>query len=344
MKTPKAVKLPSGSWRARVTINGECVSITRQTKREAENAAMLAKAEARNNIRNAASVSASSISLADACDAYIKSREAVLSPSTVVGYRDVTRNRFRAYMSQPLTKIPWQQAVNAESRVCSPKTLRNAYRFISSVYRFHGLELPRVTLPALAPPERPWLTPEQIPVFVSSVHGTPCEIPALLALSSLRKSEVCGLAWDDVVFDDAGGITIRVRAAKLIDENGEWKVRDKTKTSASRRLVPVVIPALATALRSAPDKSGLVVRVHPETIYRQINKVCRDADLPAVGWHGLRHSFASLSFSVGIDQRSTEVIGGWEKNSPVLQKIYTHLSDLDRGKNIEKLASFFTEN
>ena len=44
MKTPKAKKLPSGSWYVRVRIDGQDVSITRPTEKEALAEAMAVKA------------------------------------------------------------------------------------------------------------------------------------------------------------------------------------------------------------------------------------------------------------------------------------------------------------
>ena len=44
MKTPKAKRLPSGSWTCRVRIDGQDISITKPTEKEAVAAAMAIKA------------------------------------------------------------------------------------------------------------------------------------------------------------------------------------------------------------------------------------------------------------------------------------------------------------
>ncbi len=85
-----------------------------------------------------------------------------------------------------------------KKRICvPPKTLTNAWRFIVSVLRNENIVPPKISLPQVSPNERPFLEPDQIKQFVSAVEGTDIEIPALLALSSLRRSEICALRWEN---------------------------------------------------------------------------------------------------------------------------------------------------
>jgi len=63
-----------------------------------------------------------------------------------------------------------------------------------------------------------------------------------------------------------------------------------------------MIPELLAALEAVEDKSGPVVRCNPNTIYHQINRVCARNGLPRVGTHGLRHSFASLGYHLGVPE------------------------------------------
>lgn len=46
MKVPKAVKLPSGNWRLSIMIDGQRISITAATKKEAERQAAALKSGA----------------------------------------------------------------------------------------------------------------------------------------------------------------------------------------------------------------------------------------------------------------------------------------------------------
>lgn len=333
MKVPTPKKLPSGNWFIHLRLGGENIPVTASNKAECINTARMIKAEYKAGKRLQVR---QPITLGDALDKYIASRENVLSPSTIIGYKDIRRNRFQPCMGKPLDKIDWQQAVNNEGK--SPKTIKNALGLMRSVYKDNGLTLPDVRLPAAVKSERPWLTAEEITRFVELVHGTPCEIPALLALHSLRKSEVCGLEWSDI---DLKAGTIRVNGALLLTESGEWVKRKQNKTLSSTRTVPIFIPALTEALEAVEDKTGYVVKVHPETPYRQIQDVCKGNGLPLVGWHGLRHSFASLCYSQGVNELTCMQLGGWS-DYQTMRKIYTHIAEADRARAVESLTGFFS--
>lgn len=335
MKTPTATKLPSGMWRCRVMVDGKTVSVTKPTKKEAEDAAALLKVEHRNGIKNSAT--GGNITLGNAIENYIKSRENVLSPSTVHGYRNIARNRFQSAMNTPLDKIRWQTVINTESRIASPKTIKNSFGLIRSVYTENMIELPPVRLPAPEVKEKLFLSPEQIPLFVEACHGNKSEIGCLLALSGLRRSEIYGLTWDDINLEQG---VIHVHASLLVDDDNNTILRQQNKTVSSTRMVPIMIPALREALEAVPDKTGAVVTDHIGRLRKRITVICTSADLPDIGVHGLRHSFASLCYSLGIDEITCQRLGGWA-DYQTMRKIYTHLAESDRLKNIDKLSRFF---
>lgn len=318
-------------------MGGEDICLTAPTQKECVKRAELIKAEYRNDINQPSA--GRDVPLTVAIDNYLEDRQNVLSPSTIVGYRDIQRNRFQSYMRKPIGIINWQQAVNREARIAGPKTVKNAFGFMKSVCRENGVILPPVKLPAAAKKEKNWLTPQQIQVFVKVFRGEKHEAAALLALHSLRKSEVCGLRWSDI---DLEKRLIHVNGAMLLDEMGKYKRREQNKTYDSNRVVPIFIPRLYTVLSELEPKEGFVIKAHPETPYRQIQKICRENNLPLVGWHGLRHSFASLCYSRGINELTCMKLGGWS-DYQTMRTIYTHLSDSDTQQGIEKLQEFFEE-
>ena len=56
--------------------------------------------------------------------------------------------------------------------------------------------------------------------------------------------------------------------------------------------------------------------------------------------HGLRHSFASLCYHLGIPAKIAMQLGGWSDMQTML-RIYTHISQRDIGARVEDLRSFF---
>lgn len=331
MKIPKARQLPSGKWYCRVRIDDQDISITRDTEKEAVAEAMAMKAGIKEAVK-----SPQRITLAQAIDNYIDARRNVLSPATIRGYKAIKKNRFQSMMRKDINQITpeqWQRAVNLEAKSVNAKTLTNSWRFLGSVIAESTGKRVSVRLPQVIPAERPWLTPEEIPNFVKAVKGDVAEIPALLALSSLRRSEIVGLRWCDIDMDN--GI-LMVNGAAVPDEKNKIVYKRETKNRTSRRTVPI-IPPLMEALEHAEHHGDFVVTYHPATVMNQVNRVCEKGGFPKVGLHGLRHSFASLAYHLGMPEKVAMEIGGWADDQ-TMHKIYTHVSE----KSVASAAAAFT--
>lgn len=337
MKTPKAKKLPSGSWFVRVRVNGQDIGITRDTEKAAVAEAMAIKA----GIKEARKTEKSATTLREAVDQFIEQRRVSLSPATIRGYRLIQKNRFQSIMDWPISKLSdadFQRAVNMEANRLNAKTIRNSWGFLSTVLREIAGRTVRVSLPHIVREERPFLQPEQIPIFLDACRGRKHEIGMLLCLHGLRASEVLDVRWDDI---DLEAGTITVHGSAVLDENQNLVHKKANKVAASRRVVPILIDQLAAAVRDAPHPSEYVCAVsNSTTLCQAVNRTCKAAGLPEVGAHGLRHSFASLAFHLGIPEETTMRLGGWS-DFQTMRKIYTHLADQDVQKHTDALKNFF---
>lgn len=336
MKIPKAELLPSGSWRVRVRVNGEDITVTRRTESEAVAEAMALKA----GLKEAAARAPKDMTLREAIDEYIEMREAALSPSTIRGYVIIRDNRFPSVMDRTINKTTdkmYQQAVNDEVRRVSTKTVKNSWGFVSSVVNeIAGRKVSCVT-PQVISKERLFLEPDEINEFVSAIEGHRDEIPMLLQLHGLRVSEVLDITWDDI---DIERKMIHVRGSAVPDKDNNIVHKESNKTSASRRDVPILIPRLSVAVEEADKAKDYVYSNTPSALYNSINRVCRKNELPEIGNHGCRHSFASLCFHVGLPEQLTQRLGGWD-DAGTLRKIYTHLASKDIRKHTAALESYF---
>ena len=338
MVVPEPRKLSSGNYFIQLRLGGESVSVTAPTAKECRDKARSIKSQhvaGEKRIQR----SKSNPTLTQAIDDYIAARSNTLSPSTIRGYRTIQRNRFETVMEKRLKDIKdWQTICNNEAKLCGAKTLKNSYCFIVSVLRENGIHPTKVTLPQVVKSNRPWLTPEQITVFVRAIKGNDCEIPALLALHSLRRSEVCAVTWEEHI--DLKAKRILVSGALVPDEEENLVLKETNKNSASQRYVPIMIDELYKALIAVKDKTGLVVKEHPNTVWARINKVCEENGLPLVGNHGLRHSFASLAYHLGMPEMVAMRIGGWS-DPATMRDIYTHLADADIKKHTDSMVKFY---
>lgn len=337
MKLPEPKKRKTGTWYIQLRLNGVSHYVNGSSSKECRDKARLLKSEYSAGVRE---IKKGVPTLTEAIDRYIEKRRNTLSPSTIEGYRHIQRGRFVDIMQKPIdAKTDWQSVCNAEALLCSPKTLRNAFRFVVSVLGENGINAPKVTLPPLNTNMRQWLEPEQIPPLIAAAVGTASAFPVLLALHSLRRSELLAVTWDDI--DLQRGV-IHVSGAIVMDENRNYIEKPTNKTQSSNRVVPIMIPELRAALEDVPpDKRvGHLVTCSPNTVPVLINRACRAAGVPEVGTHGLRHSFASLAYHLGMSELETMELGGWS-DAGTMRKIYTHLSQRDKEKAQNKMAEFF---
>ena len=129
----------------------------------------------------------------------------------------------------------------------------------------------------------------------------------------------------------------------VLDENNQFVEKEANKNEASQRIVPIMIPRLRQLLieileNMQPDDP--VLTVHPNSIYSQINKTCKNVLLPQVGYHGLRRSFASLGHHLGIPELEVMAMGGWA-DYHVMHKHYLKLAAADRANAENRMTDFY---
>lgn len=340
-KLPKPEQLPSGSWRCRVVveIDGNRVRKTfvAATAQEAQQAAIRAKA----GIIDEEPTSAKGKTLGKAIDSYIASLSNTLSPATLRGYGSIRRTRVQSLMDLPIdsiTQAQFQYAMDLEKKTHSAKTCRNIWALLHAVLKAEGIAPPEIKRPQKIVNTRPFLDDQEVKVFLRAIEGDSVEVALLLALHSLRRSELLGLRWQDI---DLEKELIHINGSRVYDEVGSLVWKPETKNSSSRRTVQIIIPRLTELLKELPHDSEYIVNNSPVTIYKHANAICKQEGLPEVGIHGLRHTFASLCFFLGIPEKAIMVMGGWS-DTTILRNIYTHYSDRQKNIHTEQLRSFYS--
>lgn len=323
MKLPKPKKTPSGKWHCSVMVNGKRMSITAVSKKQCELLAL--------ELKQTTQIS-SDVTLYDAISKYILSRSNVLSPCTIMGYRTIQKKRFQSVTEMHISDITdWQMVINAEAELCSAKTLKNAWGFIKSVLRQNNIPIPEVTLPQIAKNERPYLDPDEVLKFVDAIKGHPFEANYLLGLHSLRLSEMLALKRTNIQNN-----IITVRGSVVPNEFYKLVRKDTNKNASSTRSIPILIPRLKQLIKKEIPKPS------PSTLRRQLAVICKENGLPVISYHGLRHSFASLAFHLGLKETETMRLGGWS-DPATMRKIYVHLSEKQKNTAAAKIEEFFSK-
>ena len=314
MKLPKAVKLPSGSWNVKIMVNGQRISITAPTKREAENEAAAVKSGAKQATKKTA------LTVGEAIDRYISSKDAVLSPATIRGYKKIRRNDLQDIMTinvSALTQETVQRAVNRMAKESSPKSVRNAHGLLSAALAVARPDMMlRTTLPQKRPYEIQIPDMDQIKALLEATQGTDMELPLLLGVwMGLRESEIRGLTWDCIEED-----FLHVKQAIVDGEDGP--VVKGTKTFSGDRKIR--IPAHIREVLDQQSREGeYIVTLSGQAMYKRLSRLCEKLGLPHYRFHDLRHTAASVAMSIGVPNTYNQKRMG-HKTDNMLKNVYLH--------------------
>lgn len=319
---PAARQLPSGTWTCRVRVGGQDVSVTRPTKAEAQAEAMAIKYGLK-----APDTPRVTMTLAEAYAAYLTSRESVLSPSTVAGYKRLERNTFQRLMPMQLSAITSeliQREIAAMVREKkSPKYVANAEGLLSSVLKQampekqFSLRLPPKRKPNLRQPDD-----KEIGAIMAAFRGSAVELPVLMALwMGMRLSEILGARHEDI---DGG--KLHICRAVVLDENNQPVEKDSAKTYAGDRWVSV--PGYIAQLIAATGRdSGPLVAFSGAAIYKRFVRTLDQAGIPRCRFHDLRHINAAVMVRLGVDSKYAQERNGWASDRMYKQVYAYAMSD-----------------
>lgn len=326
----KIEKLPSGSYRIRKMYKGTTYAVVVDYKPTQKEALQLISAEL-DKIKT----SAQRMTFQIASERYIEKKSNILSPSTIKGYESVIRSLsewFRNMNASDITSIDVQTEINNYAKTHSPKSTRNAHGLISAIL---GMFCPntvlRTTLPRKESTNEYTPSDSDVKQVLEYAKGTKFEVPLILAMFGMRRSEICALTLDDL---DGNIITIDKALVQNVD--GEWVIKS-TKTEAGTRTL--FIPDNVVDIIK---KQGMIYNGNPNSILMYLQRVQKKLGIPKFSLHRLRHYFASSAHARGIPDQYIMDAGGW-KSKYVLASIYQHAMD-DKKKEMQmKTAMFYSE-
>lgn len=341
---PKPFLLPSGMWRCQIMIDGCRESITAETPEKANVKALSLKAGFLKAKKEAEKEKSGNITLSAAIDKYITSRENVLSPSTINGYKEIKRNRFKSIMSVKVKDISpqdLQEAINEDAKSVSRKTVKNALGLVSAVIaEYKDINIKRLRLPREKKTEHAFLDEKGMINLFDAIKGSSVEIPILMAVwLGMRRSEILGLCWDCVDFDSK---KIQIKRTYLRDKDKGYVLVENTKTKASTRTLDCPDYILTKLAAYKPDKrSGRIFTMHPNTIYKMMRDICERNGIDFVGVHGLRHTNASVMLSLGIVDKVAMARGGWSTDV-TMKSVYQHVFPDDKVSATALVDTYFS--
>ena len=325
-----AKKLPSGSWRIRVTDSetGKRVSFTADTKNEAELMAL----EFLNGKRKKPTAERT---IGEYIDEYISSKSNVLSPSTLSSYRCARKNWLDGICHlhpSELTQNGVQRYFNALALKVSAKSVKNAHGLFMSVLNIYFPDVRlRTTLPKVQKKIKQLPNAEDV---LRAVKDTEIELPCLLACwLGLRMSEIRGARKSDI---NDGVLTIQntITTVDRIDIE-----RKATKTYDSTRQI-VLPPYIMHLIASLPDEQLYLTTLSRDAIYKRFKRIIRNAKLEDMTFHDLRHLNASTMLALGVPDKYAMERGGWSSTA-VIKSVYQHTLTSERKKFDRVVDDYF---
>ena len=165
--------------------------------------------------------------------------------------------------------------------------------------------------------------------------------------TGLRLGEICGLRWSD--FDEATGRLKISRTVKRKKGGGVTWGDTKTETGMRNILLP---PSTAEILRERkkrlmsewifPNIYRPEEAMNPEYPYNRMKTFLKQAGLPLIRFHDLRHTFATHALTGGVDAKTLSRILG-HTNASFTLDTYTHVTT-DMQKRASGIVGGFMED
>ncbi len=216
--------------------------------------------------------------------------------------------------------------VAGDDKRLSDKTIRNHHGLVSTILSaavrwnlIRSNPAERVDLGKMAKYKPCYYDDEQIAQMLSKLDVEPLRFRAMIYLTidtGMRTGELTGLMWADLDLDKAI-VTVNKQRQYV---SGSGTIIRGPKTESGNRPITLsgTVAALLRQYKTAQMEDLLSLgitwnedlnvflhedgkAVHPQLPYKQFTEFLKRHDLPAITFHALRHTNASLLISAGVD-------------------------------------------
>lgn len=184
---------------------------------------------------------------------------------------------------------------------------------------------------------------KKIECYINNIRSPKLYGIIICLYTGIRVGELMALEWSDIDFK-TGILHINKTCHDSYGENGYLKIIDTPKTLTSKRDIPIPKPLLALLKEqkkrnnskfviSNHDGNGISIRSYQNTFDILLKKL----NLPHMGIHGLRHTFATRALERGMDIKTlSEILG--HSNATITLNIYAHSQAEHKRAMMDKLG------
>jgi integrase len=243
----------------------------------------------------------------------------------------------------PIAQITTQHIEQYKAQVAKKianKTTNNHLsvlkKCLDTAYDWLGLAgtPPKITWLKSAPPKTDYLTQDESDLLLESAEGVMYEMLLAALRTGMRQGELKGLQWSSIDWENRH-LTVRHSRCDYTKELGSTK-------SNRERHIPMA-PDLYETLHKRRKENGYVfldADKHPfdeQRLRLRLANVCKKAGLRHIGWHTLRHTFASQLVMSGASLPVVQSLMGHSTITMTMR--YTHLAPSTLRSAIDQLAS-----
>ena len=255
----------------------------------------------------------SRMTLSEWLDKWLENMADTLRPNTLRNYRSYIENHIRPSLGDKqlarLTpkdiqrfyeKLGGSLASGTVRRIHT--TLHGTLKAAQQAHLIASNPTEQIIAPKFSYGAKQILTDEQLDVFMKVIAEDEvwCDFFYAELTTGLRRGEICGLKWED--FDEVAG-TLKV-CRTVYQETGGGLTAGDTKTSAGTR--KIVLPASTVRVLGERKKFALTEWIFPNPLkpeqptnpgsaYRRLKVLLKQAGLPSIRFHDLRHPYVSLT-------------------------------------------------
>ena len=209
----------------------------------------------------------------------------------------------------------------------------------------------RIPRPKKEPSVSDCYSPEECRKLLNAIQGDPLELPiAFAVLYGLRRSEILGLRWGAVNFEQRCFTISHTITVVSIHGHRQIIAADRVKRKSSFRTLPLM-PYIAKLLRghaaqrygsqSPPHKDYICVNengklIKPDTLSEQFQRIIKENHLRRIRFHDLRHSCANLLISARVPLIEVQQWLGHSTISTTAD-LYSHLEYAHKERNADTI-------
>jgi integrase len=249
-----------------------------------------------------------------------RSKRYILNASLVPFFGKIPVGQITSYHTERF-KTQWV------AKGVSNKTIKNYLtvlnKCLKTAYDWMKLEgePPRINWPKSNPTRTDFLSPDECELLLNNTEGVVREMILTALRTGMRQGELKGLQWSSIDWENR---SVTVRHSR--DDRMKMLVSPK---SNRERHVPLDIDVYEVLFKRRGTTGYVFLDADGEPfdyhrMGRRLTKACKEACLRKIGWHTLRHTFASHLAMKGVPITAVQQLMGHSNITTTIR--YSHLA------------------